>query len=218
MIQTHQVKKTIIAALLSNAVVLDVEGFSTIAFDITGTFVGTLIFEYTINGTDWYTLTVNALGTNTPATGTTAVGKWNANVSGFMKVRIRCTAFTSGPILVAARTIATGFAGASGSAGAGSDSNSSVTGLAQGKKTVTTAGTDVVLAASTPAKKVLIQAYRANTGYISVGAAGTDATNTNGDSIQLAAGESVLIPCSDLANIFIDATVSGEGVRYTYFT
>ncbi|MDB5177520.1 MAG: hypothetical protein JWN75_1188 [Candidatus Saccharibacteria bacterium] len=93
----------------------------------------------------------------------------------------------------------------------------STTGIGQGKKSVTTAGTDVVLAASTAAKWVTVQAYRSNTGYIAVGAAGVDAVAA-GDGVQLAAGESVTIPVTNLSAVFIDATVNNEGVRYTYGT
>ena len=63
-----------------------------------------------------------------------------------------------------------------------------ITGIGHGVKTVTTAGTDVVLAASTVAKVVIIQAQTDNTGVIAVGASG------------------------------VDATVNGEGVRYTYLS
>lgn len=92
------------------------------------------------------------------------------------------------------------------------------TGIGHGVKTVTTAGTDVVLASSTPAKWVTIQAQTDNTGYIAVGASGVDATIATGDGVLLSAGESITIPCDNLADIYIDATVSTDGVRYTYGT
>lgn len=91
------------------------------------------------------------------------------------------------------------------------------TGIGHGKKTVTTAGTDVAIAASTAAKWVTVQAYRANTGYISVGASGVDAVAA-GDGVQLSAGESITLPIDNLADVFVDATVNGEGVRFTYGT
>jgi hypothetical protein len=95
----------------------------------------------------------------------------------------------------------------------------STTGIGHGKKAVTTAGTDVALiSSSTPAKWVTIQALRANTGFIAVGATGVDATTTTGDGETLAAGEKTTIPCDNLADIFIDSTVNGEGVRFTYGT
>ncbi len=92
------------------------------------------------------------------------------------------------------------------------------TGIGHGAKTVTTAGTDVALATTTPAKWVEIQARTTNTGWIALGAAGVDATIGSGSGVLLGAGESRTFPCDDLADIFVDATVSGEGVRYTYGT
>lgn len=89
--------------------------------------------------------------------------------------------------------------------------------MGHGVKTVTTAGTDVALAGSTNAKYATIQAQTDNTGYIAVGASGVDATEATGTGILLASGESVTVLCEDLASIYIDATVSGEGVRYVYW-
>lgn len=94
----------------------------------------------------------------------------------------------------------------------------SSTGIGQGLKTVTTAGTDVALAASTPAKWVIIQAQTDNTNSIAVGGAGVDAAVATGTGILLAAGESIPLAIDNLADVFIDALVSGEGVRYTYGT
>lgn len=88
--------------------------------------------------------------------------------------------------------------------------------LGQGNKTVTTAGTDVALAASTACKWVTLEALSANTGYIAVGGAGVDATATTGSGVRLAPGDTVTIEISNLAAVYIDSTVNGEGVRYTY--
>lgn len=107
-----------------------------------------------------------------------------------------------------------------GGAGAGATDIGNVghntTGLGHGVKTVTTAGTDVALAASTVAKWAVIQAQTDNTGVIAVGAAGVDAAVATGTGVLLAAGESVTLPVDNLADVFIDATVNGEGVRFTY--
>lgn len=90
--------------------------------------------------------------------------------------------------------------------------------IKHGVKTVTTAGTDVALATSASARWVIIQAQTDNTGVIAVGEAGVDATVATGTGVALAAGESISLPADDLAGIYIDATVSGDGVRYTYIT
>lgn len=85
------------------SLVLDVRGLSSLVIEVTGTFVATLIFEYTINGTDWYTLTANTIGAKVGETGATTVGKWIADVAGYLKVRVRCSAFTSGTVNVVLR-------------------------------------------------------------------------------------------------------------------
>lgn len=88
--------------------------------------------------------------------------------------------------------------------------------IGDGVKTVTTAGTDVALAAATQVDWVIIQAQTDNTGVIGVGAVGVDATVATGDGICLAAGESIGLPACDLADVFIDSTVNGDGARFIY--
>lgn len=93
-----------------------------------------------------------------------------------------------------------------------------VTGIGHGVKTVTTAGTDVALAASTTCKKVDIQAQTDNTGLIAVGGSGVDATEATGTGLLLSAGDVYTLEIDNLADVYIDSTVSGDGVRFTYFT
>lgn len=94
----------------------------------------------------------------------------------------------------------------------------STTGIGHGVKTVTSAGTDEAIAGSTAAKWITVQAQTDNTGWIAVGGTGVDATEATGTGVLLDAGESVTLPIDNLADVFIDATVNGEGVRYTYGT
>lgn len=97
-------------------------------------------------------------------------------------------------------------------------SSKQITGIGHGVKTITSAGTDEALAGSTACKKVTIQAQTDNTGLIAVGATGVDATEATGTGIILRAGDSFEFDIDNLADVFIDATVNGEGVRYAYFT
>lgn len=64
------------------------------------------------------------------------------------------------------------------------------TGIGDGHKEVTTAGTAVTLAASTSAKWVTLQADPANTGYIAYGGSTVNASGTTGTGRghRLAAG------------------------------
>ena len=93
-----------------------------------------------------------------------------------------------------------------------------ITGGADGVTTVSSAGTDVELASSTACKKVDIQAQTDNTGLIAVGFTGVDATVATGTGVILNPGDTYSLEVNNLNLIYIDSTVSGEGVRYTYFT
>lgn len=97
-------------------------------------------------------------------------------------------------------------------------SSKQITGINHGVTTVTTAGTDVALAGSTACKRVTIQAQTDNTGVIAVGGSGVDATVATGTGILLFAGDAYELDIDNLADIFIDSSVNGEGVRYVYFT
>lgn len=93
-----------------------------------------------------------------------------------------------------------------------------ITGIGHGVTTVTTAGTDVALAGSTACKRVMVQAQTDNTGLIAVGGTGVDATVATGTGIILYPGDVVDFDIDNLSDIYIDSTVNGEGVRYTYWT
>jgi len=92
-----------------------------------------------------------------------------------------------------------------------------VTGIGHGVKTVAVAGTDESLAASTPCKRVTIQAQTDNTNAVAIGAAGVDATIATGNGIILYPGDVFELEIDNLADVFVDSLVNGEGVRFTYF-
>lgn len=79
-----------------------------------------------------------------------------------------------------------------------------------GQTTVTNAGTRVALGGSTSILGVTIKAKLINTGYIYVG--NNAVTSANG--YILSAGDIVNIDVDNLVDIFIDSSVSGEGVSY----
>jgi hypothetical protein len=87
------------------------------------------------------------------------------------------------------------------------------TSIVGGTKTVTTAGVREALGASTSIKSVYIRATSTNTGLIYVG--GVTVTSANG--ISLAANDSVELSIANLATVYLDSSVNGEGVGYTYF-
>lgn len=81
-----------------------------------------------------------------------------------------------------------------------------------GHKAVNTAGTQVALAASTACKKVTIKALALNTKLIYVGIS----TVSSLDGFELTKQEEITIYTDNLANIWIDSAVNGEGVSYIY--
>jgi tetrahydromethanopterin S-methyltransferase subunit D len=83
-----------------------------------------------------------------------------------------------------------------------------------GQKAVTTAGTAVALATTTPVPSGLvgIKALAGNTGLIYVGNSDVDSSN----GIELSAGELIYWPATDLAHVYIDSAEDGEGVCYVY--
>lgn len=85
-----------------------------------------------------------------------------------------------------------------------------------GRKVVTTAGTRVVLAASTPCKWVKVTAETDNTGVIVLGLSTVVAALATRRGTPLYAGDTAVMPIDDLANAYIDSTVSTDGVTFVY--
>jgi hypothetical protein len=79
-----------------------------------------------------------------------------------------------------------------------------------GQTNVTTAGTRVALASSQAVKSVVVKAKRTNTGLIYVGSSTVSSSN----GFILGAGDSVSLDIANLATVYIDSSVNGEGVSY----
>lgn len=93
-----------------------------------------------------------------------------------------------------------------------------ITGIGDGRTTVTTAGTRVVLASSTSCKKVDIAALVGNTGIVVVGGSTVVASAGTRQGIPLYAGDIYSLEIDNLNDVYLDSTVNGEGVSYTYYT
>jgi hypothetical protein len=85
--------------------------------------------------------------------------------------------------------------------------------LLGGRKTVTTAGTRVQLPEG-HVGQVELQALKTNTGNIAVGGAAVVAAAGSESGILLTAGQTETVDVTDLKDVWIDSTVSGEGVSY----
>ena len=88
--------------------------------------------------------------------------------------------------------------------------------IGDGRKTVAAAGTAEKLASATKCTSVLITAETDNTGLIVVGASTVVASLATRRGIPLYAGESISIPTVDLDQIWLDTTVNGDGVTFTW--
>jgi len=86
----------------------------------------------------------------------------------------------------------------------------SPTTIYNGINTVATAGTQEALASSQAVKSVTIKALSTNTGLIYVG----DSSVSSTTGLQLSAGDSVSLDIANLATVYIDSAVNGEGVSY----
>lgn len=74
---------------------IDVLGQGTVGVQITGTFVGTLQFEQTIDGTNWTTWQVLPNGGTTAVTSATVGGLWSGTTTA-KQVQVRFSIYTSG--------------------------------------------------------------------------------------------------------------------------
>ena len=85
--------------------------------------------------------------------------------------------------------------------------------IGEGSKAVTTAGTRVQLSTPIDCKEVAITAKAANTGYIYVGG---EAVSSLQYLARLVANASVVISIDNLSKLWLDASVSAEGVVFGY--
>jgi hypothetical protein len=85
-----------ITALNGAVTTVEVDGNSTTTIQITGTWVATLVFEGSLDNTNWFSLNAAPFPSGTYVTSTTANGFWQTNTAGVDYVRVRASAFTSG--------------------------------------------------------------------------------------------------------------------------
>jgi hypothetical protein len=92
------------ATATGNGTSLNVQNRRSAGLQVTGTFTATVTFEATIDGSNWVALNATPSNSATPASTATAAGIWVANVAGFVSIRARVSAYTSGSITVTAFT------------------------------------------------------------------------------------------------------------------
>ena len=88
-----------------------------------------------------------------------------------------------------------------------------ITTIASDEMDVIAAGTAQVLSVSQACKKVDIQAKITNTGKIYIGGSTVDSD----EGLELRRGDIYSLEIGDLNNVYVDSSVDGEGVRYTWY-
>lgn len=88
--------------------------------------------------------------------------------------------------------------------------------ITDGRLVVTTAGTRVAFTSGT-AKSIIITAENDNTGIIVVGGSTVVAALATRRGIPLAPGESISLEIEDLSQLYLDSTVSTDGVTFIAF-
>lgn len=94
----------------------------------------------------------------------------------------------------------------------------SFTTITSGRKVVTSSGTAETLGASTTIKEVVITAESDNTQIVVVGGSTVVAAVLTRLGTPLAAGVSETIKIDDLAKVYVDSMIDGEGVTFNYYT
>lgn len=89
--------------------------------------------------------------------------------------------------------------------------------VGDGRKTVTTAGTREALGSLTTCRKVTVQAELDNSGVVVVGGSSCVAALSTRRGLALEAGDSEDFYVLELADLYLDVTVSGDGVTYIYY-
>lgn len=89
---------------------VDLNGHATLVCDIRGTFVQTLVFEATIDGTNYLPVAAYNINTAMYVSSVTATNTVAMNVAGYRRARVRVSLFTSGTALVSLRASMADFA------------------------------------------------------------------------------------------------------------
>lgn len=85
----------------TDIVVADISGAASAAVQLGGTFVGTVTFEVSVDGTMWQAAYMTNQGTGALSTTATAVGIYVLPNSGYKLLRARMSSYTSGSVAVA---------------------------------------------------------------------------------------------------------------------
>ena len=87
--------------------------------------------------------------------------------------------------------------------------------LVTGQALLVTAGTAVQLPSNTLANGIIITAYLANQGVITIGGSSvTNTVNGAGNGVRLAPGQSFAFSTSNSSNVWFNGTIAGDSVDF----
>lgn len=92
--------------------------------------------------------------------------------------------------------------------------------IVSGRKVVAAAGTaeSLMAAPAVGCAALVLTAETDNTGYVVVGDSGVVAAEATRKGTPLAAGESMSLDIQNPSLVYLDVTVSGDGVTWSYLT
>jgi len=98
------------AIATGNGTTISTDGMSAVVFTVSGTYVGTITFEGTEDGTNYTSISATQLGTTIISSTTTSVGVFEASVAGLLNVRARLTWTSGTSVTVTAHAVPVNFA------------------------------------------------------------------------------------------------------------
>lgn len=97
-------------AVVTDCPLVEVKGYTTVIFQVLGTFTGSVQFEAAVNKNLGFTSLecFNAANRSSSTTSTTVAGAWRCNVIGFNFVRPRIDTYSAGAITIVAGVVSAG--------------------------------------------------------------------------------------------------------------
>lgn len=89
---------------VGNGTLLPVTGYGTSVVQITGSFVGTITFEASQDGINYFSIATTQLGSGIIASTATVPGVYRSVITGMTNIRARISSYTSGSITAVGRT------------------------------------------------------------------------------------------------------------------
>lgn len=91
----------------TGCMIIGSQGTGAVGVQVSGTFVGTIQFEGSLDGTTYASVNMTPPGSTSPVTSTTAVGVWTGGVGGLVKYRVRFSSYSSGSAVITTQSAPT---------------------------------------------------------------------------------------------------------------